>query len=389
MAADFIITITDRSRSGEFAAWFQQQGATLVLTALGRGTATMEILDYLGLEASEKAVLLCMLPSRSGLLRKAARELWLDVPGRGVMMAVPVFSIGGASAKAYLLQGEAENRMEKEGTHERMIVIANQGFTDKVMDAARAAGATGGTAVHAKGTGTELAKKFFGVSLAAEKELIFILSAAETRKPIMKAIMEKAGMQTDAQALAFSLPVTDLAGLRQLLAQPKVAAIGEIGLDYYWAENPPRDFQQMVFRKQLALAEELDLPVIVHDREAHGDSLSIIREFPAVTGVFHCFSGSPEMAEELLKRGWYLGFDGPITYKNARRAPEVAAITPLERMVVETDAPYLSPVPVRGRRNDSRYLPHVIAKLAEWKGVTPEEMTRITCENGKRLFRLG
>ena len=181
----------------------------------------------------------------------------------------------------------------------------------------------------------------------------------------------------------------DLAALRQLLAQPKVAAIGEIGLDYYWEENPPRDFQQMVFRKQLALAEELDLPVIVHDREAHGDSLSIIREFPAVTGVFHCFSGSPEMAEELLKRGWYLGFDGPITYKNARRAPEVANITPLERMVVETDAPYLSPVPVRGRRNDSRYLPHVIAKLAEWKGVTPEEMTRITCENGKRLFRLG
>ena len=181
----------------------------------------------------------------------------------------------------------------------------------------------------------------------------------------------------------------DLAALRQLLAQPKVAAIGEIGLDYYWEENPPRDFQQMVFRKQLALAEELDLPVIVHDREAHGDSLSIIREFPAVTGVFHCFSGSPEMAEELLKRGWYLGFDGPITYKNARRAPEVAAITPLERMVVETDAPYLSPVPVRGRRNDSRYLPHIIAKLAEWKGVTPEEMTRITCENGKRLFRLG
>ena len=177
--------------------------------------------------------------------------------------------------------------------------------------------------------------------------------------------------------------------LRRLAACPKVRAIGEIGLDYYWEENPPRDFQQAVFRKQLALASELDLPVIVHDREAHGDSLSIIREFPAVTGVFHCFSGSPEMAEELLKRGWYLGFDGPITYKNARRAPEVAAITPLERMVVETDAPYLSPVPVRGRRNDSRYLPHVIAKLAEWKGVTTEEMTRITCENGKRLFRLG
>ena len=180
----------------------------------------------------------------------------------------------------------------------------------------------------------------------------------------------------------------DLTELRQLLKRPKVVAIGEIGLDYYWAENPPREFQQMVFRRQLALAEELNVPVIVHDREAHGDSLAIIREFPAVTGVFHCFSGSPEMAEELLKLGWYLGFDGPVTYKNARRAPEVAAVTPLNRMVVETDAPYMAPVPVRGRRNDSRNLPYVLEKLAEWKGVTPEEMTRLTWENGRRLFRL-
>ena len=180
----------------------------------------------------------------------------------------------------------------------------------------------------------------------------------------------------------------DLTELRQLLKRPKVVAIGEIGLDYYWAENPPREFQQTVFRRQLALAEELNVPVIVHDREAHGDSLAIIREFPAVTGVFHCFSGSPEMAEELLKLGWYLGFDGPVTYKNARRAPEVAAVTPLNRMVAETDAPYMAPVPVRGRRNDSRNLPYVLEKLAEWKGVTPEEMTRLTWENGRRLFRL-
>ena len=215
MAADFIITITDRSRGGEFAAWFQGQGATLVLTALGRGTATTEILDCLGLEASEKAVLLCMLPSRGGLLRKAAKELWLDVPGRGVMMAVPVSSIGGAAAKDYLLQGEAEDRMEKELTHELIVVIANQGATDRVMDAAGAAGATGGTAVHAKGTGTDLVRKFFGVSIASEQEMVFILARSEAKKPIMKAIMEKAGMQTDAQALAFSLPVTDLAGLRQ------------------------------------------------------------------------------------------------------------------------------------------------------------------------------
>ena len=131
----------------------------------------------------------------------------------------------------------------------------------------------------------------------------------------------------------------DLTELRQLLERPKVVAIGEIGLDYYWEDNPSRAFQQTVFRKQLALAAELDLPVIVHDREAHGDCLAIIKEFPTVTGVFHCFSGSPEMAAELLKRGWYLGFDGPITYKNAKRAPEVAAVTPLERIVVETDAP--------------------------------------------------
>lgn len=180
----------------------------------------------------------------------------------------------------------------------------------------------------------------------------------------------------------------DLDTLRQLLRHPKAVAIGEIGLDYYWEENPSRELQQTVFRKQLTLAAEENLPVIVHDREAHGDSLAIIREFPTVTGVFHCFSGSPEMAAELLKRGWYLGFDGPVTYKNAKRAPEVAAITPLDRILVETDAPYMAPVPMRGKRNDSRYLPYVIEKLAEWKGVTAEELTRITWENGKRLFRI-
>ena len=180
----------------------------------------------------------------------------------------------------------------------------------------------------------------------------------------------------------------DYAALRQLARQDRVVAIGEIGLDYYWEGNPPRDLQQQVFRRQLELAAELDLPVIIHDREAHGDSLSIVLEYPHVRGVFHCFSGSPEMAAELLKRGWYLGFDGPVTYKNARRAPEVAAITPLDRMLVETDSPYLPPVPFRGKRNDSRYLPHVLAKLAEWKGFSPEELERITWENGLRLFGL-
>ena len=180
----------------------------------------------------------------------------------------------------------------------------------------------------------------------------------------------------------------DFEAIRTLCGHEKVVAVGEIGLDYYWEDNPPKEFQQMVFRRQIELALELDLPVIVHDREAHGDSLAVVLDYPALRGVFHCFSGSPEMAQELLKRGWYLGFDGPITYKNAKRAPEVAAVTPLDHIVVETDAPYLTPVPYRGKRNDSRYLPYVIEKLAEWKGVSPEEMTDITLKNGKRLFGL-
>ena len=178
----------------------------------------------------------------------------------------------------------------------------------------------------------------------------------------------------------------EFAALRKLCGHEKVVAVGEIGLDYYWKDNPSKEFQQTVFRRQIELAIELGLPVIVHDREAHGDSLAIVLDYPEARGVFHCFSGSPEMAEELVKRGWYLGFDGPITYKNAQKAPEVAAATPLDRIVVETDSPYLTPVPLRGKRNDSRNLPYVIEKLAEWKGVSPEEMTQITWENGLRLF---
>ena len=180
----------------------------------------------------------------------------------------------------------------------------------------------------------------------------------------------------------------DFDAIRELCRREKVVAVGEIGLDYYWKENPPRDFQEQVFRRQIELALELDLPVIIHDREAHGDSLRIVLDYPGLRGVFHCFSGSPEMAQELLKRGWYLGFDGAITYKNAKRAPEVAAITPMDRIIIETDAPYMAPVPFRGKRNDSRLLPYVVEKLAEWKGVTPEEMTDITWQNGKRLFGL-
>ena len=178
----------------------------------------------------------------------------------------------------------------------------------------------------------------------------------------------------------------ELDTLRELLSRPKVVAVGEIGLDYYWEENPPRELQKTVFRKQLALAEELRLPVIIHDREAHGDSLAIVREFPAVRGVFHCFSGSVEMAEELLKLGWMLSFNGAITFKNARKAPEVIAAVPLERMMVETDAPYLTPVPFRGKRNDSGYVHLVAEKIAQLKGLPAEQVERQTWENGVRFF---
>ncbi len=175
--------------------------------------------------------------------------------------------------------------------------------------------------------------------------------------------------------------------IRQLAAHPKVVAIGEIGLDYYW-DTSYNEFQQEILREQFRLAEELDLPVIFHDREAHGDSLAIVREFPNVRGVFHCYSGSAEMAKVLLDLGWYLGFDGPVTYKNAKKHREVLEICPMDRILIETDSPYLSPEPKRGTRNHSGNLELINAKLAEIKGVSSEEMARITMENGRRLFRL-
>ena len=214
---DLFITITDRSRAEQFAAWFRTHGISLVLTALGQGTATTEVLDFLGLEATEKAVLFCVSPRSPRLVRQAARDLWLDVPGQGVLMTVPVNSIGGSTAKEYLLhEQEGETAMEREIAHDLIVVIANQGSTDLVMDAAREAGATGGTVIHAKGTGTDLVRKFFGVSIASEQEMVFILARSEAKKPIMKAIMAKAGIQSAAQSLVFSLPVGDIAGLREL-----------------------------------------------------------------------------------------------------------------------------------------------------------------------------
>ena len=172
---------------------------------------------------------------------------------------------------------------------------------------------------------------------------------------------------------------------RTLAAHPKVRAIGEIGLDYHY-EDVPRAQQIIAFEQQLELAEALKMPVIVHEREAHGDAMDIVRRHPEVRGVFHCFSGSKEMALWLAERGWYIGFTGVLTFKNARRAVEAAQALPLDRILIETDCPYMAPEPYRGRRNDSRYVPLVAKKLAELRGLTPEEAGRQTAENACRLF---
>lgn len=177
-----------------------------------------------------------------------------------------------------------------------------------------------------------------------------------------------------------------LAQIRQLAQHPKVKAIGEIGLDYYWPENPPRPLQQQVLRSQLALARELSLPVIIHDRDAHADTMAIVREFPGLRGVFHCFAGSVEMARELVDMGWYLSFNGAATFKNARKAPEVIQAVPMDRLMIETDAPYLTPVPYRGRRNDSTYVRLVAEKIAQLRDMTPQEVEQATWENGCRFF---
>ena len=178
------------------------------------------------------------------------------------------------------------------------------------------------------------------------------------------------------------------AELERLAEHPKCVAIGEIGLDYYWDDTHKAE-QTVLFRRQIELALRLNKPVIVHDREAHGDCMEIVRDYPALRGVFHCYSGSAEMAAELLKRGWYLGFDGPITYKNARKAIEVLEMCPLDKMVIETDSPYLTPVPNRGKRNDSRQLEFVVRKIAEVKGLSAENVEELTYTNGKKLFGIG
>lgn len=167
----------------------------------------------------------------------------------------------------------------------------------------------------------------------------------------------------------------------------KIVAIGEIGLDYYWDENPPKDIQKDVFRSHMNLAKELNYPVVIHDRDAHQDTLEIIKEFPEVTGVVHCFSGSVEFAKECIKLGYYIGITGVVTFKNAKKVVEVVREIPLEKILVETDCPYMAPEPNRGKRNKSDYIEYIITKIAEIKNIDPYEANLRFNENFFRLIR--
>ena len=173
--------------------------------------------------------------------------------------------------------------------------------------------------------------------------------------------------------------------LEKLLSHPKAVAVGEIGLDYHY-DFSPRDVQKKRFREQLELARRLDKPVIIHEREALQDTLEAVREYSDLNGVFHCFSGSWETAKIILDFGWYISFTGVITFKNARRALEVIEKMPADRIMLETDCPYMAPEPKRGRRNSSLLLPYIAEKVADVRGVTREEVAELTTENGKRFF---
>ncbi|QQE74545.1 TatD family hydrolase [Brevibacillus composti] len=177
--------------------------------------------------------------------------------------------------------------------------------------------------------------------------------------------------------------------LEELSRHPKVVGLGEMGLDYYW-DTSPRDVQAEVFRKQIRLARKLGMPIIIHNRDAHQDVINILREEKAaeVGGIMHCFSGSWETAKLALDMNFYISFGGPLTFKNAKQPKEVAAKVPLDRLLIETDCPYLTPHPFRGKRNESGYVRYVCEEMAAIRGLSYEEMAQVTSENARRLFRL-
>ncbi len=185
---------------------------------------------------------------------------------------------------------------------------------------------------------------------------------------------------------AANMTENDIDELIRYSKHDKIKAIGEIGLDYYY-DNSPRELQKKWFAYQTELAIDLDMPIVIHDRDAHGDCMDILRAYKGkVRGEFHCYSGSREMAREILDMGLYIAFGGSVTFKNASRVCEAAQYVPLDRLLVETDCPYLTPVPHRGERNDSSYIKYVIGRLSEIKNIPAEKIEEITFENAKKLF---
>ncbi len=178
-----------------------------------------------------------------------------------------------------------------------------------------------------------------------------------------------------------------LSALEELLSNKKVVALGEIGLDYHYEDSDYKK-QMDFFIKQMEMAKRLNIPVIIHDRDAHGDCMDVIRRFPQVTGIFHSFSGSAEMARELIDRGWYISFSGPITYKNAKKPKEACAACPLDRILIETDSPYLPPTPYRGQMNHPCYVVNTAKEIASIHGLTVEEIADITYKNAKDVYRI-
>ncbi|MCF6411934.1 TatD family hydrolase [Pseudalkalibacillus salsuginis] len=186
---------------------------------------------------------------------------------------------------------------------------------------------------------------------------------------------------------AIDMAEQDLKWIEELASHPKVVALGEMGLDYHW-DKSPKDIQMEVFRKQIRLAKKVDLPIVIHNREATEDVVRILEEENAeeVGGIMHCYSGSLEIAKKCMDMNFYISFGGPVTFKNAKKPKEVAAEIPMDRILIETDCPFLSPHPLRGKRNESSYVKYIAAQIAELKGMSVEEIAEKTSDNAFRLF---
>lgn len=189
------------------------------------------------------------------------------------------------------------------------------------------------------------------------------------------------------ECMRFSSVESEMQRLRSVCKEKKVVAIGEIGLDYHY-DFSEKAVQLRFFEAQMKLASELDIPVIIHDREAHADVFDMVKSYPSVRGVIHSYSGSAEMAREYVKLGWYLSYSGVVTFANAAKTHEAAKATPMERLLIETDAPYLAPVPMRGKTNHSGYVHYTAEKIAELHGVDIATVARATAENAHKLFRI-